>query len=199
MSIELLTQIGTSTNTHPQKGDVFGYQVLFLVENPRRVWDYEAFDVARREDLVYVLTGAEISILKQNNDEWDILRSIQLPSACGSFVLSSKFIYVGDDERHHIYKLDIDTRTLVATYGSEGSKKPEQLKNPFCADTDICDTLLICDRNNNSIKVMSHDGTFHVVSTDLQVRDPRGAVYHDGCLFVASLTEQKIYKFSFNV
>ena len=75
---------------------------------------------------------------------------------------------------------------LLQTYGTSGRGDAGQLACPVISNDDDDGSVLIADRDNNRLQVMSEQGEFSVLQLQPSVSQPRSAVMWKNCLYVAS-------------
>ena len=86
--------------------------------------------------------------------------------------------------------------TLIRRRGQSGSKKVGQFSGLYVSDADDTGSVLIADRWNNKLQVMSLRGTFRIVSLKPKVEQPRAAVLFNGDLYVMSCATKSLYRYS---
>ena len=119
---------------------------------------------------------------KQNN--WPLTLSISNNQL--------KCCSIGDDSIK-VYSLSGE---LLRTYGTRGSGDAGRLDCPYISDDDDDGRVLIADRNNNRLQVMSEQGEVSVLQLQPPVTSPLRAVLFKNHVFVASWDKKAIYKYS---
>ena len=86
--------------------------------------------------------------------------------------------------------------TLIRKRGQFGSKKVGQFSGLYVSDGDDAGNVLIADRWNNELQVMSSRGKFRIVSLEPRVEQPRAAVLFNDDLYVMSCATKSLYRYS---
>ena len=76
------------------------------------------------------------------------------------------------------------TGEFLQAYGRPGSDEVGMFNGPLICDVDAAGSVLIADRGNNRLQVMSEQGEFCVLDLQPQVFQPESAVMFSGCLYV---------------
>ena len=84
---------------------------------------------------------------------------------------------------------------LLQTYGTRGRGDAGQLNWPFISDDD--GSVLIADRKNDRLQVMSEQGEFSVLQLQPPVSGRCSAVLFNNQLYVTSDHNRAIYKYSY--
>ena len=85
---------------------------------------------------------------------------------------------------------------FLRAYGNPRSGKDCSLGSPRICDVDTDGCVLIADRDNNRLQVMSEHGKFRVLELQPEVPKPVGAVIFNGHLYVTSANKDSIYKYA---
>ena len=75
---------------------------------------------------------------------------------------------------------------MLQTYGRSGRGDAGQLSSPVISNDDDDGSVLIADRDNNRLQVMSEQGEFSVLQLQPSVSEPRSAALFDNRLYVTS-------------
>ena len=101
---------------------------------------------------------------------------------------------IGDDSIK-VYSLSGE---LLQTYGTLGRGAAGQLYCPYISDDDDDGSVLIADRNNNRLQVMSEQGEVSVLQLQPPVSQPRSAVLFESHMFVTSWNKKTIYRYKYS-
>ena len=91
-----------------------------------------------------------------------------------------------------IYSLDGEFKKSYGTYGSDVG----QLNYPYICDEDDAGNILIADKKNNRLQVMTPQGRFCVVNLTPRMEGPIAAAFYQGSVYVASNDSGVIRKYS---
>ena len=92
-----------------------------------------------------------------------------------------------------VYSLSGDE---LQTYDTRGSDDADQLLTPVISDDDDDGSVLITDLSNGRLQVMSEQGEFSVLQLQPPVSQPRDAMLFNDKLYVTSMDDKAIYKYS---
>ena len=98
----------------------------------------------------------------------------------------------GDD----IIKVYSLSGELLQSYGTRGRGDAGQLNGPFICGDDDDGSVLITDQGNSRLQVMSEQGEFSVLQLQPPVSQPRDAMLFNDKLYVTSMDDKAIYKYS---
>ena len=84
---------------------------------------------------------------------------------------------------------------LLQAYGTRGSGDASLLNFPYVSAGDASVNLLIADRNNDRLQVMSEQGEFSVLQLQPPVSRPTSAVIFKNQLYVTSETNKALVRF----
>ena len=98
-----------------------------------------------------------------------------------------------DDHKIAVYSL---TAEFLLAYGTRGRGDAGQLYNPYILDDDDDGSVLIADRNNHRLQVMSEQWKFNVIQLQPPVSRPDGAVLINNKLYVTSDDNKKTYRYA---
>ena len=85
---------------------------------------------------------------------------------------------------------------LLQTYGTRGRGGAGQLRRPYISDDDDDGSVLIADKFNNRLQVMSEQGEFSVLQLQPPISRPCSAVLFNNQLYVTSWDDAVITKYS---
>ena len=88
------------------------------------------------------------------------------------------------------------TAEFLQAYGTRGRGDAGQLYNPYILDDDDDGSVLIADRNNHRLQVMSVQGELCVLQLQPPVSRPYGAVLINNKLYVTSDDNKEIYRYA---
>ena len=84
---------------------------------------------------------------------------------------------------------------LECTYGKKGYSSSGHVYDPIICNDDDDGSVLIADRYNNRLQVMSPCRVFSIVMLEPSVQWPVGAALYENSLFVTSSAAKIIYKY----
>ena len=99
----------------------------------------------------------------------------------------------GTNSEIHAYSLNGE---LLQAHGTPGSGEAGRFSKPYICDVDTAGSVLIADRDNNRLQVMSEQGEFRVLELQPEVSKPVSAVLFNGHLYVTSGDKKTIRKYS---
>ena len=79
------------------------------------------------------------------------------------------------------------TGEFIRAHGTPGSGEAGQFNEPLICDVDRDGNVLIADRGNNRLQMMSEQGEFSVLEVQPEASRPSSAVMLDGYLYVTSV------------
>lgn len=93
---------------------------------------------------------------------------------------------------HKVQVMCLCGEHVLDIQGPSGSGGEGQLCDSLICDTDSDMSVLIADRTNNQLQVMTRDGQFKVVDLPATVRKPRSAVFVNNCLYVTEWNNRRL-------
>ena len=155
--------------------------------------------VTVHQDQVYAATLNDpktVIVYKHSGRDWNKVHSFTVAME-GFITLSVKNNSMKcsstREDKIEVYSLSGE---LLQTHGTWGSDDAGELScSAICAD-DEEGSVLIADRDNNRLQVMSEKGEFTVLQLQPPVTEPCSAVVFNDKLYVTSDDNKKIYKYA---
>ena len=133
------------------------------------------------------------------NHSWQKVHCFSTISGWVTMSVRNEQIRLCAQHRHDVTVYSNRGDELLRTYdtntGSGDDGESRCLDNAFICDDDNDGSVLIADRNNNRLQVMSEHGEFSVLQLQPQVSWPRSAVLFKNDLFVTSMDKKTIHKY----
>ena len=137
---------------------------------------------------MFVYKDSESSLVKVHSFRVDLNGTVTLSVKNNQIKCCSSF-----DTKIVIYSL---SGKLLQTYGTHGRDDAGHFCFPYiCADDDD-GSVLIADRNNCRLQVMSEQGEFSVLQLQPPVSVPSSAVLFNNQLYVTSDWDKSLIKYS---
>ena len=136
---------------------------------------------------------SELRVYKHSGDSWTKVRSFKVMTGWAMLSVQNDQVKCCSFDEHKIAVYSL-TGQLLRTYGGRGSGDAGKFNCPYIYSHD--GIVLIADRLNGRLQVMSEQGEFSVLQLQPPVTSPLRAVLFKNHVFVASWDKKAIYKYS---